>query len=156
MPDKTILSADSHVFEPPDLWTQRIDKAFRDRAPRMARVGDVDHLVIEDGRTIAGIGLISNAGARYEAPETISDHARFDDVHQGGYDPAQHLNFCRGNEIICLVENRFIRLIKNIIRFHNESRLFHHHRKRWSGPATEIKSVSIFLESPFEAGGQRD
>ena len=91
VPDSLILSSDSHVFEPPDLWTQRIDKAFRSRAPRMKRVGDVDHLIIEDGQMIAGIGLISNAGARYDAPETISDHARFEDVHQGGYDPAQHL-----------------------------------------------------------------
>ncbi len=91
MPDPMILSSDSHVFEPPDLWTKRIDKAFRSRAPRMKRVGDVDHLVIEDGQMIAGIGLISNAGARFDAPETISDHASFDDVHEGGYDPAQHL-----------------------------------------------------------------
>ena len=29
-----ILSSDSHVFEPPDLWSTRIDAAFRDRAPR--------------------------------------------------------------------------------------------------------------------------
>ena len=91
VPDRLILSSDSHVFEPPDLWTQRIDDAFKSRAPRMKRVGDVDHLVVEDGQMIAGIGLISNAGARYEAPETISDHARFEDVHEGGYDPAQHL-----------------------------------------------------------------
>ncbi|MFP6704941.1 MAG: amidohydrolase family protein [Alphaproteobacteria bacterium] len=91
LPDPIILSSDSHVFEPPDLWTKRIDNAFKSRAPRMERVGDVDHLVIEDGQMIAGIGLISNAGARYDAPETISDHARFEDVHEGGYDPAQHL-----------------------------------------------------------------
>ncbi|MDP6389396.1 MAG: amidohydrolase family protein [Alphaproteobacteria bacterium] len=91
MSDRLILSSDSHVFEPPDLWTERIDDAFKSRAPRMKRVGDVDHLVVEDGQMIAGIGLISNAGARFEAPETISDHARFEDVHQGGYDPARHL-----------------------------------------------------------------
>jgi hypothetical protein len=29
-----VLSSDSHVFEPPDLWQTRIDAAFRDRAPR--------------------------------------------------------------------------------------------------------------------------
>ena len=91
MTDNVILSSDSHVFEPPDLWTERIDKAFRDRAPRIERVGDVDHLVIEGNQTIAGIGLISNAGARFDAPETISDHARFDDVHEGGYDPELHI-----------------------------------------------------------------
>jgi hypothetical protein len=27
-----VLSSDSHVFEPPDLWQTRIDAAFRDRA----------------------------------------------------------------------------------------------------------------------------
>ena len=86
-----ILSSDSHVFEPPDLWTTRIAAAFRDRAPRMQRINGVDQLVVEEHQVIAGIGLISNAGARFEAPETISSQGRFEDVHQGGYDPAQHL-----------------------------------------------------------------
>src|SRR4029434_692454 len=58
-----ILSSDSHVFEPPDLWTRRIDAAFRARAPRMQRINDVDQLVVEEHQVIAGIGLISNAGA---------------------------------------------------------------------------------------------
>ena len=91
MPSGPILSSDSHVFEPPDMWTERIDHEFKSRAPRIVRVGEVDHLVIEGGQMIGGIGLISNAGARYEAPETISDHGRFDDVHVGGYKPTQHL-----------------------------------------------------------------
>ncbi len=91
MAHEIVISSDSHVFEPPDLWTTRIDKAFRDRAPRMERVGEADHIVVEDSQTLAGIGLISNAGARFEAPETISDHAKFDDVHTGGYDPDQHM-----------------------------------------------------------------
>jgi predicted TIM-barrel fold metal-dependent hydrolase len=86
-----ILSSDSHVFEPPDLWTARIDAAFRDRAPRMQRINGVDQLVVEAQQVISGIGLISNAGARFEAPETISSRGRFEDVPPGGYDPAQHL-----------------------------------------------------------------
>jgi predicted TIM-barrel fold metal-dependent hydrolase len=86
-----ILSSDSHVFEPPDLWTTRIDAAFRDRAPRMQRIGGADQIVIEADQVLSGIGLISNAGARFEAPETISGRGRFDDVHRGGYDPDQHL-----------------------------------------------------------------
>jgi predicted TIM-barrel fold metal-dependent hydrolase len=86
-----VLSSDSHVFEPPDLWTQRIDRAFADRAPHIERIDGSDHLVVEGDLAIAGIGLISNAGARYDAPETISDHGRFDDVHEGGYEPGQHL-----------------------------------------------------------------
>jgi predicted TIM-barrel fold metal-dependent hydrolase len=86
-----ILSSDSHVFEPPDLWTTRIDAPFRDRAPRMQRIDGADEIVVEADQVLSGIGLISNAGARFEAPETISGRGRFEDVHRGGYDPDQHL-----------------------------------------------------------------
>jgi predicted TIM-barrel fold metal-dependent hydrolase len=86
-----ILSSDSHVFEPPDLWTTRIDAPFRDRAPRIVRIDGADEIVVEKDQVLSGIGLISNAGARFEAPETISGRGRFEDVHRGGYDPDQHL-----------------------------------------------------------------
>jgi predicted TIM-barrel fold metal-dependent hydrolase len=86
-----VLSSDSHVFEPPDLWQTRIDKPFRDRAPRIERIGGGDHVVVEADQVLSGIGLISNAGARFDAPETISAKGRFEDVHRGGYDPAQHI-----------------------------------------------------------------
>ncbi len=91
MDGQLVISSDSHVFEPPDLWAKRIDAQFRERAPRMMRVGDVDQLVIEKDQIIAGIGLISNAGARFENPEQISAQGSFDDVHVGGYDPGQHI-----------------------------------------------------------------
>ena len=58
-----VLSSDSHVFEPPDLWQTRIDKAFRDRAPRIERIDGGDHVVVEADQILSGIGLISNAGA---------------------------------------------------------------------------------------------
>src|SRR5204863_1280159 len=67
-----VLSSDSHVFEPPDLWQTRIDMAFRDRAPRIERIDGADQIVVEADQILSGIGLISNAGARFEAPETIS------------------------------------------------------------------------------------
>ena len=35
-----LISADSHIVEPPDLYTSRIEPRFRDRAPRMERIGD--------------------------------------------------------------------------------------------------------------------
>ena len=85
-----VLSSDSHVFEPPDLWQTRIDRAFRDRAPRIERISGGDYVVVETDQILSGIGLISNAGARFEAPETISPEGRFEDVHRGGYDPEQH------------------------------------------------------------------
>src|SRR2546426_1038451 len=30
-----LISADSHVSEPTDLWVERVDKKYRDRAPRL-------------------------------------------------------------------------------------------------------------------------
>src|SRR5205085_437135 len=71
-----VLSSDSHVFEPPDLWQARIDRAFRDRAPRIERISGGDYVVVETDQILSGIGLISNAGARFEAPETISPDGR--------------------------------------------------------------------------------
>ena len=32
--ENTIISADSHVFEPVNLWETRIDRKFRERGPR--------------------------------------------------------------------------------------------------------------------------
>ena len=32
-----LISADSHIVEPPDLYTSRVQPKFRDRAPRMQR-----------------------------------------------------------------------------------------------------------------------
>jgi len=86
-----ILSSDSHVFEPPDLWQTRIDRALRGRAPRIERIDGGDYIVVEADQILSGIGLISNTGARFEAPETISAEGRFEDVRRGGYDPEQHL-----------------------------------------------------------------
>ena len=37
MPDFKMISADSHVVEPPDMWVDYIDTAFKDRAPRIVK-----------------------------------------------------------------------------------------------------------------------
>jgi len=35
MPEYKLISADSHVSEPPDLWSTRVDKQYRERAPQL-------------------------------------------------------------------------------------------------------------------------
>ncbi len=35
--DPWLISADDHVLEPPDIWTDRVPRRFRDIAPRMVR-----------------------------------------------------------------------------------------------------------------------
>ena len=50
-----INSGDTHVVEPPDLWTSRLPQAFRDRAPHVERVGERDFWFIE-GRNLCHTG----------------------------------------------------------------------------------------------------
>jgi hypothetical protein len=67
MAQELIISSDSHVFEPPDLWTKRIEAAFRERAPRLQRVGDVDHLVFFEPTTTGWPGSSPSLGPVVEA-----------------------------------------------------------------------------------------
>ncbi|MBO0728534.1 MAG: amidohydrolase [Acidimicrobiaceae bacterium] len=83
------ISADSHVVEPPDLWTKRIDRRFLDRAPRIVGGEDTDYLVVpEEMGGKRGIGLVS---AALKKNEEISMNGRFAEVLPGGYDPAARL-----------------------------------------------------------------
>jgi predicted TIM-barrel fold metal-dependent hydrolase len=50
------ISADGHVVEPADLWTTRIDKQFRDRAPRVESRPNGDYYII-DGFAPMPVGL---------------------------------------------------------------------------------------------------
>ena len=45
-----LVSADSHIAEPGDLWIKRIDRRFLDRAPRILTTNEGDFFVI-DGKT---------------------------------------------------------------------------------------------------------
>ncbi len=86
-----IISSDSHVFEPADLWTTRIDKPFRERAPRVISDGQYDQWVVEDGKKVGSIGLVSQAGVRFEAPEKITFGGSYQHVRPGGWDPHEHV-----------------------------------------------------------------
>ncbi len=41
-----LIAADSHIVEPPDMYSRRIDPMFRDRAPRM------EHFETSTGRKV--------------------------------------------------------------------------------------------------------
>src|SRR5216684_3951358 len=53
---ESFISADSHVVEPADLWTTRMDRRFRDRAPHFEHGAQGDHWVVE-GLNSLPIGL---------------------------------------------------------------------------------------------------
>ncbi len=84
-----VLSSDSPCLRtPPISGRPASTAAFRDRAPRIDASTAPTRSVVEADQILSGIGLISNAGARFEAPETISAHGRMEDVLSGRLGPA--------------------------------------------------------------------
>ena len=82
----TLISSDSHVYEPQDLWTSRIEPKYQDRAPRIISQDDGDWWYC-DGHKVSGTAAGSQAGRRFEDPDELSRTDRFADVRQGGYLP---------------------------------------------------------------------
>ena len=80
-----MVSADSHVVEPPNLWVERVDRRYRERAPRIVSEQDSDYLVCEGGLTEKHpIGLTVCT----EAPDNeVSMIGRFANVRKGAWDP---------------------------------------------------------------------
>jgi predicted TIM-barrel fold metal-dependent hydrolase len=87
---KPLISADSHITEPPDTYTARIDPRFRDRAPHIVHDEKRGDLFVIEGlsRPIA-MGLVAAAGK--PAHELTKFGARFEDMHRGGWDPRARL-----------------------------------------------------------------
>jgi predicted TIM-barrel fold metal-dependent hydrolase len=90
MADYPIISADSHIVEPPDMYESRIQPRFRDRAPRMERRKtpggrDYDAWVI-DGMQVGTLGAVMQAGQRFEDPSAIDFLGVWEDVRRGAYD----------------------------------------------------------------------
>jgi predicted TIM-barrel fold metal-dependent hydrolase len=83
-----LISADSHVNEPGDLWTARVPSAFRERAPRIESFAQGDAWVIEGVADPINFGMNACAGL---APEEMHGWTRFGDMRRGGHDPAVRL-----------------------------------------------------------------
>jgi predicted TIM-barrel fold metal-dependent hydrolase len=86
-----IISADSHITEPPGTYVDHIDPKWRDRAPRMEHMEGVGDVFRLDGvsRPIP-MGLVAAAGK--PAHEIRVAGVRFEEMHKGGWDPVARLD----------------------------------------------------------------
>ena len=96
MADYKVISSDSHVYEPRDLWTSRIEPRFRDRAPRVVRLEDGSDWWICEDIKLANMGNGAQAGVRFEEsgrsrPEKLRRTYTFEEVRPGGYIPEEHV-----------------------------------------------------------------
>jgi predicted TIM-barrel fold metal-dependent hydrolase len=78
-----LISADSHVNEPPDLWTSRAPAKLKDRVPRIERFEQGDAWVIEGATDPINFGMNACAGLD---PADQKGWVRFEDIRPGGYD----------------------------------------------------------------------
>ena len=85
------ISADSHVTEPPGTYVDRIDRRYKESAPKIVpNTARGDIYVIEGMEDTIPMGLVAGAGKTAEELAGAAATAKFDDLHRGGW-PA-----CRG------------------------------------------------------------
>ena len=85
-----VISSDSHVFEPADLWTTRIESRFRDRCPRIIPTEKGDWWYC-DGLQGQGLDAGAQTGLSFEDPDKLSNDDLLENVRPGGYIPEEHV-----------------------------------------------------------------
>lgn len=86
-----LISSDSHILEAADLWPTRVDKAFRDRAPRVVRVGENDEWHADGVRFHSVRATGYQAGVRFTNPQDLSLEGRIEEIRPGALDPHPHV-----------------------------------------------------------------
>src|ERR1700758_4889798 len=90
MAEYKLISADSHIVEPPDMYMSRFAPGLRDRAPRMERrktpTGREYDAWMLNGTQVGTLGAVMQAGQRFEDPSQIDFLGIWEDVRKGAYD----------------------------------------------------------------------
>jgi predicted TIM-barrel fold metal-dependent hydrolase len=88
MANERIISADSHVNPPKDLWTRQAPANLKDRVPRVESTPQGDFWIV-DSKISGAIGLDAAAGRKAEdfKPAGLT----YKDMRPGSYDPVARL-----------------------------------------------------------------
>ncbi len=77
------IDVDTHVTEPPDLWSSRVAKKHRDLAPRVERIDGKDMWLV-GGKPQIWPGIFSIAG--FDGSPPVEFPATFDDIDPSMFD----------------------------------------------------------------------
>ena len=97
--EKLIISADSHVFEPGDLWIKALGRRFGDRVPHA-----IDSFENHPGRFFY-VGKPGEAAKLDELVDANSKDRRLEDLARAGSDPAFRLELMAKDNIAAEVLN---------------------------------------------------
>ena len=86
----TIIDADTHVTETPDLWTSRAPASMRDRVPQVETLPNgTQRWRIGEGRPLASVGMTATAGrGTFKHPPK-----NYEQMHPGAYDANARLKY---------------------------------------------------------------
>ena len=84
-----VIDVDTHLTEPPDLWTSRVPAAMQEHVPRIVRRGDLEMWVAGD-QFIGAPGAYSMAGYDGVIPDMPKD---FTEIPPAAYDAEARLAF---------------------------------------------------------------
>lgn len=90
--DKPIISADSHITEPGDLYVSRVSQKYREKAPKLVTADTGGDVFVIDGLDdfLFPITLCSGAGFRGKEIKERAN-AKLSDCYAGGWDSRQRL-----------------------------------------------------------------
>jgi predicted TIM-barrel fold metal-dependent hydrolase len=84
-----LVSVDDHVYEPPNLWQDRLPSKYRDIAPRVVRTDEGEFWLYEDTKIHTGVGIGARAGKTRE--EFDPGPVAYSDMRPGCYDAAARI-----------------------------------------------------------------
>lgn len=85
-----VIDVDSHLTEPPDVWTARVPASQHDAVPHIERVDGQDTW-FANGERLGAPGFYSMAGHDGIMPASIPQ--TYDEIPEAMYDPAARLRF---------------------------------------------------------------
>ena len=90
MPSYTVISADSHMIEPPNLWTERLDKKYRDQAPHVEE-NEKGSFFAAPGIKPSRVSMGFAAGRSGKDLEEYFKKGSFAGARPSGWDPVERI-----------------------------------------------------------------
>jgi predicted TIM-barrel fold metal-dependent hydrolase len=86
----TVISADSHMIEPPNLWTERLDKKYRDQAPHVEE-NEKGSFFVAPGIQPSRVSLGFAAGRSGKELDEYVKKGSFAQARPSGWDPVERI-----------------------------------------------------------------